>query len=1478
MQGYPPNFQPNNQYTSTVQNTTTYNTQQTGYPPSGYPPSGYPPQQLTQQTNQYQQTTQQQAYPQQQQQNTGYPPSNQQYQQTNQFQQTTYQQPQANTGYPPQQQTQQYQQTTQQYTPTQQQTGYPPQQTNTGYPPNAQQQQKPGYPPTQQNTGYPPQQQQASTSYPQSNTGYAPQTQQTNVNVGYQHTVSPQQKQGYPPTSNTGYPPQQQQQTQLYQQTTQQYTPTTQQHQTPTTGFDPYATTASPTGYPNANASAQATNINPYAPQTQQQQPPSSAINPYAPSPQNPPAPTQNPYAPPQSTPPPSVNPYAQTIAPPTPQTQASLNPYAHATAQPQPPSSAHPYGTPPVPTQPPPNPQATTTVQQQQQQPPLTSTVVQDRDARPSSQPPPSRPRDAPQAPQRPVTGPSATATSSGGRPSEHVLEQQARAEAESVQRLKDELALKQEQERKKRTEIMTHKKEFFAHVIEQTQIIANNANRVAGIIADSEYNDLLVPDSMTREFFSDVLALIQTLASQLHSEIGLNALEVEDFVQQLLAENTLGLQAKVVEMVMDCASFLDKTSAITKLEDLASKVTCYIQEINSYITKLLKEIQKLQRQIQEIEEDDFDEGTEVDKQNMTTVELGKQLLIGESNYLRSLSGAVEKWVQPLKASIYDKRPLATKTQVDKLNILEKICEVSTGLVQALQLASIETHARFGDVFIEQISHLQLYVNYALTFDEVVKVIDELYGSGLNKEFIKWHTAQKATLKAGDLDMSDMFLAPLARMGRYYAFLRNLERKTERDSIDFPVIEKACQIVQEMNTSVSKKKQQFESQVKMQNLLSKMKSTIPVDFLVNKHVVYDGLLEFKREGIERRRGRFWLFQDSMLLTQFVINPSGKLDDHYYQYFNFKDITLFTYAIDSREAKKREKRGFLNTLNFDAPEFNRKTAVAPHLKNDNDLFIVDEVDFDYQKTLRFDEYEDIYKQDYHHTRHFVFIANNKPQLSAQKVNDPVQIFHVSSTPNNNGNYLTLRTNGKGYQNYELKVGKDRKTPFENVHHALELLYPDVYLVNPAETQKFNTDFSLLESSPMYSQKVTKFKIGVHFVPMDAGRSLSEQDKDAAPSAEFWTFLNVMGRKIHTNGWTGYKGDVNDGVTYYDDYLNKEVVYHVAPLLSPQEHRRYIGNDLLHIIFLEQDRAIPYDTIHCTGLGSMAASFAVVQPVGTKYRLTFFHSRSMHSTFPKSPGGELDAQQMKLVLLTKLHNDMVMSRYCAPWNRLFFLPRIETLAEIVKKFPRDVYRNPDHIQKKSLLHPLKGETYPTAGDTNATPSFELNYCDEGWKFYCSPGSLAKWVHSIEQTMNAWRVIASMEQQIAAHAGPNSSTSAASGSTVANANTGASKTNLGGNSSLPEARRMIIVNATYGKLGDMKKSIDVTKQIQALVNQQGGDRLELKAGTKKTMFGGDADKVSKGKKAHLAIIYKANGETFRHTFKDEDFVDLKTSTGS
>jgi hypothetical protein len=67
--------------------------------------------------------------------------------------------------------------------------------------------------------------------------------------------------------------------------------------------------------------------------------------------------------------------------------------------------------------------------------------------------------------------------------------------------------------------------------------------------------------------------------------------------------------------------------------------------------------------------------------------------------------------------------------------------------------------------------------------------VFDDLYGDGLNKDFIKWYVAQKNSMKSGELEISEMFLLPLARVGRYYAFLKNLERKTSEDDIDFPVI-----------------------------------------------------------------------------------------------------------------------------------------------------------------------------------------------------------------------------------------------------------------------------------------------------------------------------------------------------------------------------------------------------------------------------------------------------------------------------------------------------------------------------------------------------------------------------------------------------------------------------------------------------------------------------------------------------------------
>ncbi len=48
--------------------------------------------------------------------------------------------------------------------------------------------------------------------------------------------------------------------------------------------------------------------------------------------------------------------------------------------------------------------------------------------------------------------------------------------------------------------------------------------------------------------------------------------------------------------------------------------------------------------------------------------------------------------------------------------------------------------------------------------------------------------------------------------------------------------------------------------------------------------------------GIERRRGHMYIFQDLLLITQFVI-ASSKLEEHYLTALNLKEISLFTHVI-----------------------------------------------------------------------------------------------------------------------------------------------------------------------------------------------------------------------------------------------------------------------------------------------------------------------------------------------------------------------------------------------------------------------------------------------------------------------------------------------------------------------------------------------------------------------------------------------------
>jgi len=139
------------------------------------------------------------------------------------------------------------------------------------------------------------------------------------------------------------------------------------------------------------------------------------------------------------------------------------------------------------------------------------------------------------------------------------------------------------------------------------------------------------------------------------------------------------------------------------------------------------------------------------------------------------------------------------------------------------------------------------------------------------------------------------------------------------------------------------------------------------------------------------------------------------------------------------------------------------------------------------------------------------------------------------------------------------------------------------------------------------------------------------------------------------------------IAYYDDWKGIEIIYHVAPLLTEEETRRLIANDIAYIIFLEEGLDIDFDPSDIGEFGDVPHLFVIVQPVKDKYRIAFFTKKSITPHDPYTPKELLEPHHTKDVILTKVHNGLVMTNYCPPMNWLFYKPRQETLHHITSKY-------------------------------------------------------------------------------------------------------------------------------------------------------------------------------------------------------------------
>jgi len=353
--------------------------------------------------------------------------------------------------------------------------------------------------------------------------------------------------------------------------------------------------------------------------------------------------------------------------------------------------------------------------------------------------------------------------------------------------------------------------------------------------------------------------------------------------------------------------------------------------------------------------------------------------------------------------------------------------------------------------------------------------------------------------------------------------------------------------------------------------------------------------------------------------------------------------------------------------------------------------------------LFLDVREHVYLRDFASEVHLNFIGKN--------ASGPV-VVSVLTTPEEGkpGSYKALNTNSK--DSFVFSVNAPGPNPVEDIQKAF-LGLPENKEFYLAVEPGFCTDLATLEEK--HCQKRAVMKIGIVYCKKDqieASTMFANRADDCSP--EFWRFLDEnLGQKINLEGWTKYRGDMRPpGTAWYDQWNQIEVIYHVAPILNPEEIRRLIGNDIAMIFYLDDGGAnddcfFPLNNVD--QFGDVPQVFAVVQPQRMKndisYRMAFFSKNNINPTTPNTPMMPMTAAYAKKALLTKLHNGLVQTTYCPPMNRLFSVPRKATLTAIVEKYPRQVQSklalpqlNTQMLPWNLLSAALQAKNQPSVGES------------------------------------------------------------------------------------------------------------------------------------------------------------------------------------
>eukprot|EP01129_Flabellula_baltica_P017188 TRINITY_DN944_c0_g1_i2.p1 TRINITY_DN944_c0_g1~~TRINITY_DN944_c0_g1_i2.p1 ORF type:complete len:359 (+),score=75.75 TRINITY_DN944_c0_g1_i2:35-1111(+) len=241
---------------------------------------------------------------------------------------------------------------------------------------------------------------------------------------------------------------------------------------------------------------------------------------------------------------------------------------------------------------------------------------------------------------------------------------------------------------------------------------------------------------------------------------------------------------------------------------------------------------------------------------------------------------------------------------------------------------------------------------------------------------------------------------------------------------------------------------------------------------------------------------------------------------------------------------------------------------------------------------------------------------------------------------------------KSQGNFRFFIPGDLQEDKDFVQYSITLLFDD--------DDKRNLKFRRVTPEPDVIKKIVdyesgevfhshrRYKFGILYVK-NGQNDESNIYHNCEGSPEYDEFLDILGEKVEIKTWEGYTGGLNhlSGThSIYTEYKNREIMYHVATMLTEDEEdeqciekKRHLGNDVVVCIFQDPGTKINPEifTTHYTQVYIFVEPF-IENGVVTSYIINIANKFDVPPYPPYVPSGsKIPKSGLRDFLISKLIN-------------------------------------------------------------------------------------------------------------------------------------------------------------------------------------------------------------------------------------------------